>query len=65
MRPRTILYTGKGGVGKTSVAACTGRRCAAAGLRTLVLSTDPAHSLSESFDAPLGPSPVEVGGGLY
>ena len=41
MAPRTILYTGKGGVGKTSVAAATARRCAAAGLRTLVLSTDP------------------------
>ncbi len=40
-QPRTILYTGKGGVGKTSVAAATARRCAAAGLRTVVLSTDP------------------------
>ena len=49
MRPRTILYTGKGGVGKTSVAACTARGCAAGGLRTLVISTDPAHSLSESL----------------
>jgi arsenite/tail-anchored protein-transporting ATPase len=60
MRPRTILYTGKGGVGKTSVAACTARRCAAAGLRTLVISTDPAHSLSESLECELGgePSPV-------
>ena len=57
MRPRTILYTGKGGVGKTSVAACTARSCAAQGLRTLVLSTDPAHSLSESLEAELGPDP--------
>ncbi|MEA2471342.1 MAG: arsenite/tail-anchored protein-transporting ATPase, partial [Thermoleophilaceae bacterium] len=48
--PRTILYTGKGGVGKTSVAAATARRCAAAGLRTVVLSTDPAHSLSDSLE---------------
>ena len=47
MRPRTILYTGKGGVGKTSVAAATARRCAAAGARTLVISTDPAHSLAD------------------
>jgi arsenite-transporting ATPase len=39
--PRIILYTGKGGVGKTSVAAATARRCAAAGLCTVVLSTDP------------------------
>jgi arsenite/tail-anchored protein-transporting ATPase len=58
--PRTILYTGKGGVGKTSVAAATARRCAAAGLRTVVLSTDPAHSLSDSLEAPLGPDPTPV-----
>ena len=58
--PRIILYTGKGGVGKTSVAAATARRCAAAGLRTVVLSTDPAHSLSDSLGVQLGaePSPV-------
>jgi arsenite-transporting ATPase len=65
MRPRTILYTGKGGVGKTSVAACTARRCAAAGLRTLVISTDPAHSLSESLSAELGGEPVEVAERLW
>ena len=59
-RPRTILYTGKGGVGKTSVAACTARACAASGLRTLVISTDPAHSLSESLGAALGPEPRAV-----
>src|SRR5436305_10718288 len=61
MPPRTILYTGKGGVGKTSVAACTARRCAAAGQRTLVLSTDPAHSLSESLGTELSgaPGPIE------
>jgi arsenite-transporting ATPase len=59
-RPRTILYTGKGGVGKTSVAAATARRCAAAGLRTVVLSTDPAHSLSDSLEAELGPDPEPV-----
>jgi arsenite-transporting ATPase len=64
-RPRTILYTGKGGVGKTSVAAATARRCAAAGLRTLVISTDPAHSLSESLGAPLGADPVPAGDGLW
>jgi arsenite/tail-anchored protein-transporting ATPase len=57
MRPRTILYTGKGGVGKTSVAACTARRCAALGQRTLVISTDPAHSLSESLGVDLGAEP--------
>jgi arsenite/tail-anchored protein-transporting ATPase len=65
MTPRTILYTGKGGVGKTSVAACTARGCAAAGLRTLVLSTDPAHSLAESLGVTLGSEPVAVGEGLW
>ena len=59
--PRIILYTGKGGVGKTSVAAATARRCAAAGLRTVILSTDPAHSLSDSLGASLGPDPTRIG----
>jgi arsenite/tail-anchored protein-transporting ATPase len=65
MAPRTILYTGKGGVGKTSVAAATARRCAAAGLRTVVLSTDPAHSLSDSLEADLLGEPTPVGPGLF
>ena len=65
MAPRTILYTGKGGVGKTSVAACTARACAASGLRTLILSTDPAHSLSESLGAALGPEPSGVSEHLW
>jgi arsenite-transporting ATPase len=65
MRPRTILYTGKGGVGKTSVAACTARGCAAAGLRTLVISTDPAHSLAESLQAELGGEPTQVADQLW
>ena len=65
MTPRTILYTGKGGVGKTSVAACTARACAASGLRTLVISTDPAHSLSESLGAALGPEPSPAGDRLW
>ncbi len=47
------MFTGKGGVGKTTVAAATAVRAAAAGKRTLVMSTDPAHSLADSFDAPL------------
>jgi len=63
--PRTILYTGKGGVGKTSVAAATARRCAAAGLRTVVLSTDPAHSLADVLDREIGAQPTELGGGLW
>src|ERR671936_202355 len=65
MAPRTILYTGKGGVGKTSVAAATARRCAAAGLRTVVLSTDPAHSLSDSLEAELSGEPTHVGSNLF
>jgi arsenite-transporting ATPase len=65
MAPRTILYTGKGGVGKTSVAAATARRCAAAGLRTIVLSTDPAHSLSDSLEVELGSAPTQVGERLF
>jgi arsenite-transporting ATPase len=65
MAPRTILYTGKGGVGKTSVAACTARACAKAGLRTLIISTDPAHSLSESLEAELGSDPRPAADGLW
>ncbi len=64
MPPRTILYTGKGGVGKTSVAAATARRCAAAGARTLVISTDPAHSLSDVLQAEVGGTPTKVAKGL-
>jgi arsenite/tail-anchored protein-transporting ATPase len=63
--PRTILYTGKGGVGKTSVAAATARRCARRGLRTIVLSTDPAHSLSDSLELELGPDPTRCGDRLW
>jgi arsenite-transporting ATPase len=65
MAPRTILYTGKGGVGKTSVAAATARRCAAAGLETVVLSTDPAHSLGDVLGAGLGTEPKPVAEGLW
>jgi arsenite-transporting ATPase len=62
---RVILMTGKGGVGKTSVAAATGLRCAELGYRTLVLSTDPAHSLADSFDLELGHDPVQVRPNLW
>jgi len=65
MTPRTILYTGKGGVGKTSVAAATALAIARTGLRTVVLSTDPAHSLSDSLEAELGPQPVAVADNLW
>ena len=65
MAPRTILYTGKGGVGKTSVAAATASRCAAAGRRTLVLSTDPAHSLADVLEVAVRSEPTEVASGLW
>src|SRR5690349_469850 len=65
MRPRTILYTGKGGVGKTSVAAATARRCAAAGARTLVISTDPAHSLADVLGEDVGGAPTKVARKLH
>ncbi len=62
---RVILMTGKGGVGKTSVAAATGLRCAELGYKTLVLSTDPAHSLADSFDLELGHDPRLVRENLW
>jgi len=62
---RVILMTGKGGVGKTSVAAATGLRCAELGYKTLVLSTDPAHSLADSFDVELGHNPILVRPNLW
>jgi len=57
---RVILFTGKGGVGKTSVAAATALRSAELGYRTIVLSTDAAHSLSDSFDMPVGHDPKPI-----
>jgi arsenite-transporting ATPase len=57
---RIILYTGKGGVGKTTVAAATAVRASQLGRRTLVMSTDPAHSLADVFDRPLGGDPTPV-----
>lgn len=68
---RILLYTGKGGVGKTTVAAATGLTLAARGLKTLVMSVDPAHSLADSFDLPVGladrhhGSPAEVAENLW
>lgn len=62
---RIILYTGKGGVGKTSISAATALLCAELGYKTLVISTDPAHSLSDSFDFKLGSAPTKVCEGLY
>ncbi len=62
---RIILYTGKGGVGKTSVAAATAVRCAELGYRTIVLSTDAAHSLADSFDMTIGKEPLELAPKLW
>ncbi len=58
---RILLFTGKGGVGKTTVAAATAARAAARGLDVLVTSTDPAHSLADVFDVPLGDGPTVIG----
>lgn len=62
---RVILCTGKGGVGKTSVAAATSLRLADLGYKTIVISTDAAHSLADSFDIPLGPDPTPIGRNLW
>jgi len=62
---RILMFTGKGGVGKTTVAAATATRAARAGLRTIVVSTDPAHSLADAFDVPLGDRPTIVAPRLW
>jgi arsenite-transporting ATPase len=62
---RIILYTGKGGVGKTTVAAATALRAAELGHRTVVVSADPAHSLADAFGMPLGPEPTPLAPGLW
>ncbi len=62
---RIILYLGKGGVGKTTMAAATAVRCAELGYRTLVASTDIAHSLSDSLDIELSDDPVQIAENLW
>jgi arsenite-transporting ATPase len=62
---RILLYTGKGGVGKTTVAAATALKCAETGYRTLVISTDAAHSLSDSFDSHIGNEPRRMAANLW
>jgi arsenite-transporting ATPase len=62
---RVVLFTGKGGVGKTTLAAATAARLARSGRSTLVVSTDPAHSLGDALEADLGGEPVEVAPGLH
>lgn len=62
---RIILYTGKGGVGKTSIAAATACKIAGEGKKVLIMSTDQAHSLSDSFDIKLSNEPVKIADNLY
>jgi len=62
---RVILFTGKGGVGKTTVAASTAVRAARAGRRTLIMSTDPAHSLADAFEVVIGDTPTEITANLW
>jgi arsenite-transporting ATPase len=62
---RILLYTGKGGVGKTSIAAATALACAERGYRTIILSTDIAHSLGDVFGTELGPEPREISPNLW
>jgi arsenite-transporting ATPase len=62
---RFLLYGGKGGVGKTTVAAATGHRLATAGHETLVVSTDPAHSLADAVETDVGGDPTEIRPGLW
>lgn len=64
-KARVILYTGKGGVGKTTVAAATALRSAELGYRTLVLSTDAAHSLADSFDISFDNEPQFIAPNLW
>jgi arsenite-transporting ATPase len=58
--PEYVLYGGKGGVGKTTMAAATALASAAGGVSTLVVSTDPAHSLSDTLEAAIPPRPTQI-----
>lgn len=62
---RVIVHTGKGGVGKTSISAATALRCAELGLKTIVISTDTAHSLGDALDKEVGPEPTEIAENLW
>ncbi len=62
---RIILFTGKGGVGKTTIAAATARKIAKSGLKTLIISTDPAHSLADAVNKKIGPEPTLLADNLY
>ncbi len=62
---RVLLFTGKGGVGKTTIAAATAARAARSGRRTLIMSTDPAHSLADSFDVPITDQAMQLTANLW
>jgi arsenite-transporting ATPase len=62
---RVILFTGKGGVGKTTLSAATALLCARRGYKTLVISTDAAHSLSDALETPLSNTPQEIFPNLF
>jgi arsenite-transporting ATPase len=62
---RIIVHTGKGGVGKTSISAATALRCAQMGLKTIVISTDTAHSLADSLETKIGPEPIQIRENLW
>ncbi len=65
MAKRILLFTGKGGVGKTTCAAATALKAAQRGYKTLVISSDPAHSLADALDQQLGPEPRQVQPNLF
>ena len=62
---RIIIYTGKGGVGKTSIAAASACRIAQSGKKVLIMSTDQAHSLEDSFDKKIGKEMVSITDNLF
>ena len=62
---RILLFTGKGGVGKTTIAAATALKSSQQGYKTLIISTDPAHSLADAIDLELGPEPTEIAPNLW
>ena len=62
---RVIVHTGKGGVGKTSISAATALRCSEMGMKTIVVSTDTAHSLGDALDKTVGPEPSEIAPNLW
>ena len=62
---RIILFTGKGGVGKTTISSATAIKCSQLNYKTIVISTDPAHSISDSFDKYVGSNPTLLEKNLY